>query len=123
MKISKDLEWLIPFVDEVSHLVPLYRLQSIKGYKQQWNKGVASYGGTHTADGESFVITLHTHAYVKSKKRHEPEAKGLIIDTLAHELAHLVHWEHSWEHFNLQVRILHAWVNIVREKDMKLWPN
>lgn len=123
MKISKDLRWIEPFLAQVHHLVPLYKLESIRGYKQRWNRNVASFGGTHTADGDVFNITLHTHVYNKRTNRHEPEAKGLVVDTLAHELAHLVHWEHSWEHFNLQVRILQAWIDIVRIQDMKLWPN
>lgn len=122
MLIAKDLSWLFPFIDEVDHLVPLDKLTSIRGYKQQWNKQVASYGGTHS-DGEVYNITLLTHVYSKTRKRHEPEAMGLIIDTLAHELAHLVFWEHGWEHFRLQVRILQCWVDLVREQDLKLWPN
>lgn len=123
MKLSKELTWIAPFLEEVLHLIPLERLTDVRGYRQRRDRNIGSYGGTHTADMLTYNITLLTHEWNKKKKKHVLVQEGMVLDTLAHELAHIVYWEHSWEHFNLQVRILHAWINVVREKDMKLWTN
>lgn len=123
MKLSKDLFWVQPFLNEVGHLVPLERLTGLTGYKQRPGRNIGSYGGTHTHDLQEYNITLLTHEWNVRKQKHVTAQDGMVLDTLAHELAHLVFWEHSWEHFALQVKILKCWVRIVKNMDMKLWQN
>lgn len=122
MKISKDLEWVLPFVEAADGLIDLSKITKIKGYKQIPNKEVRTEGCTHYKNGK-FVITIKTHNYSKDKEEYKEEHKGLLLDTLAYELAH-IHphcFDHSVDHFAMQVKILQRFVKVLKKTQIELW--
>jgi len=42
-----------------------------------------------------------------------------VLITLAHELAHLKHWEHTPEHFKLQTQILARFAKVLKDLGIK----
>lgn len=97
MKYSKDLEWLEPLVESVSDLVPLHDLVSIKGYRVHLGKHEGIWGRAIATSTGKVKISLRTHSHNHTRK-YEALTVEIILLTLAHELAHLVHWnEHNQE--------------------------
>lgn len=107
IKLSKNIEWLRPFVNSVAHMVPLDKLKSIKGYRVQKNMEENQDGSLIKYGGKYFMTIRIQNVPKPPKDMHYKNIRyANLLDTLAHELAHLVHWEHTAEHFRLQAQIL-----------------
>jgi len=122
VKISNELQWMLPFVEATEGLIDLSKITKIKGYKQIPSKEVQTEGCTHYKNGK-FLITIKTHNYSKEKEKYKEEYKGLLLDTLAHELAH-IHpncFDHGYEHFAMQVKILQRFVKVLKKTQIELW--
>lgn len=104
IKYSKNVAWLQPFVDGVGHLVPVDKLTAVKGYQVGRGLKTHSWGSTITDTGRKFRINLLLREWFD--RQEVTLTIEMILLTLAHELAHLVHWEHCPEHFKLQAKIL-----------------
>ena len=106
---SKNLIWLEPFVNAVKHKIPLEKLKSIKGYRIPMSKEERS-SGMCTALRGFYSITLLTHVQDRdtktSKKFYRTKTIEDLLATLAHELTHLVEWEHTAEFAKLYGYIL-----------------
>jgi hypothetical protein len=99
---AKNLFWVHPFVAAAAPLVPLHLLTSITGYKTK-GKGQDYTQGWTLREGHKYRISIATH--VKSNKHHIERSVGSILEVLSHELAHLSEWEHTAEHWILELRI------------------
>ena len=112
MIIAKELEWTREYIESVTHLLPhlknLKRINTRKASKKfiQWCHGVC----TKYYNGKNFRITLYTNAM--SIKKIKPlninivqYSKMEMLMTLAHELAHLEHWNHTPDHKSLECTI------------------
>ena len=107
MKITKELEWVKDYLDKIEHLVPkvkhLKKISSKRGNKERWQHchGLITY-----FDKKSYRITLYlTYHDLPSDKIKQYSTLDLL-QYLAHELAHLVHWDHTPEHKILECEIL-----------------
>lgn len=120
IKLSKDIEWLRPFIDITRYLVDLKKLTHIKSYRVRPGLNELAYGMTHYSKNK-FYITIRTTKWSKSKKQYLELDKGHIIDTLAHELSHLECWEHDIDHFDLQTRIMRLYIPLLRKYKVNLW--
>lgn len=123
IKFSKDLEWLIPFVASVYHIIPLHKIKSIKSYKVQKGLSEQSYGSTIKGDKYS-TINLRVYSYNDNAKKYRSETISIILDTLAHELSHVKQsnkdfGKHDYKHFRLQSLILFTFSGILEEMGIK----
>lgn len=114
IKYSKNLLWLKPFVECAGKHVPINRLKYIRGYKLPLNKDPKAFATLATLPGGYFQMNIRTNTVdVKTLKngtfkpvKHREMYLAVMLDTLAHELAHIKHWDHSPEHFILQSKIM-----------------
>jgi len=116
-KYNDSTRWLEPFVDAVAHLVPIERLNAIKGYKVLKNKEPSQQGQIiMDLASRRFVITIKALKYNKESKCYKNEYIGTVLETLAHELAHTKFWEHDTNHWKLQASIQSEFGNVL-ERD------
>ena len=102
-KFSKELVWLKPFIESVDHLISTDKIKSVKGFRVPFNKEQNVLGRTTKYLGK-YTITLLT--YQQRFDEHVPELIENILITLAHELAHLRHWDkHDADFANLFAEI------------------
>lgn len=117
VKLSKNLDWLFPFLVSVEHLVPLHKLKNIRSYSVKNGLEEQAYGSiVRSRNNKSFSINLKTTINERKNKRKEPKPEFVarILETLAHELSHLVVWEHTSEHFALQAVILYEFAQVLK---------
>jgi hypothetical protein len=107
MIIVKKLEWMRDYVEAVAHLLPkirqLKKISSKTGNKERYQHchGLITY-----FDKKSFRITLYvTFHDVLADKIVEYSTIDLL-QYLAHELAHLEHWDHTPSHKQLECIIM-----------------
>lgn len=103
MVIVKELEWMRDYIDNVSHLLPkikqLKKISSKKGNKERWQHchGLITY-----FDKKSFRITLYLTYHDILTDKIENYSTIDLLQYLAHELAHLEHWDHTPQHKQLE---------------------
>jgi WLM domain len=113
-KYNNYVKWLVPFTEAVAHIVPTDRLDAVKGYKVLKNKEIAQQGQIIMDNStRRFVITLLTEIYSKSSKDYLEDYIETILDTYAHELAHMVHWEHTVAHWRLKCTIQNEFASVL----------
>ena len=128
-KISKDLEWLDEYLYLASTVVPkikklkaqietlkklrktIKKLKRIKKISPREGKICRIYGAlTHQTDGY-YTMTLYVKynsiisLNPKPKFRTKVFSKVDILSTFAHELAHLMHWDHTPQHKMLEAKL------------------
>lgn len=101
MKLSKDLEWMRPYVEIASTMIP--RIGRLKGiYKLGVKKKIRNrvYGVCHVYPNGDASIYLYTEynsikrlfpTPILAKERYNTVQ---LLTVLAHELAHLRYWDH-----------------------------
>ena len=101
IKISKSLIWVEKYLKRSKGRMPALILpKKIRSYKPSVGKKLRSLGGCCKADK---TVTLATHydewIRVKSKKIKKllPLSQVEILQTLAHEIAHLEYDHHGYE--------------------------
>lgn len=100
-KISPVLGWLERYLRKTKKKMPgLTMPLRIRSWRHTPRKEQRTWG---TCDQQSKTITLATHKiiYIRGKKRFKRKAVALsrkeILQTFAHELAHLRHDDHTYE--------------------------
>jgi hypothetical protein len=107
MIIVKKLEWFRPYIKSIEHLVPkikkLKRISAKSGDKYRWQHahGIISY-----FNDKSFRMTFYTTYHNMVIDKIQPYSTIDLLQYLAHELAHLEHWEHTTSHKHLEVTIM-----------------
>lgn len=115
IKYSKDLEWLKPFVDSAHKLVNLDAIKSIRSYKVKAGLKEQTYGSIiKTVNGEC-RININPYVWNKKKKKYIGETMSVVLDTLAHELSHIKHFNHNYKHFRTQSLILLKFSGIIKK--------
>ena len=114
IKFSKNVEWLQPFTATLANLIPLKKLTRVKGYRVPLNnqdqvEGCCSTGDNHKSHTITLKIFKHDKKTLGHQKfkafRHTRSYVSDILETYAHELAHIKHWEHTPSHWRLQAQI------------------
>lgn len=117
MEIAKELEWLRPFVESVHGIVPVRSVIRIVGYKVPLSKEEQVSGMcSRFDDGSGYAISLLTHVRYTHPKRkrgpgkpkhyYEKMESGQLLETLAHELAHVGGLEHDRGHWDRMSQIM-----------------
>jgi hypothetical protein len=101
--VVKELEWMEDYIDLVKHMLPkikqLKKISAMKGNKERWQHchGLITY-----YDKKSFRITLYTTYHSMMHDTIKPYSTIDLLQYLAHELAHLEHWDHTPDHKQLE---------------------
>lgn len=112
IKISRPLLWLRPYLEEISLLIPkLNKVKQIKGRTPSIKYVQHSQAHIICDENGFYKITLNYCFYFLEKIRPPVRRKFFytkvdILRHLAHELAHLIEWNHSPEHLYLEARYL-----------------
>lgn len=91
------------YIDNVTHLLPklkqLKKISSKKGNKERWQHchGLITY-----FDKKSFRITLYLTYHDMPTDKIKNYSTIDLLQYLAHELAHLEHWDHTPQHKQLE---------------------
>lgn len=115
LKFSSDFDWFRPYVKKVKHIVPLEQLEkiiSVRPRTDQIQHGYAQLVTEYHGNGhvKRRYISINTH-YCKLmslkplKRKALPFSKIDLLESLAHELAHLTHHDHTPDHKKLECRI------------------
>jgi hypothetical protein len=111
MIIVKKLEWVRSYVEVVSHLLPkikqLKKISSKTGNRERFQHchGLITY-----FDKKSFRITLYVTWHDTVKDKIVDYSTIDLLQYLAHELAHLEHWDHTPSHKHLECVIMSAFM-------------
>lgn len=111
MIIVKKLEWMRGYVEVVSHLLPkikqLKKISSKTGNKERFQHchGLITY-----FDKKSFRITLYVTYHDTLTDTIVDYSTLDLLQYLAHELAHLEHWDHTPSHKHLECVIMSAFM-------------
>lgn len=112
IKISKELEWIRPYLKKVNHLAPIGRVPKIiavKASKDKLHNFTALICGDDNSE-EIYYISMYLYVYRTKRIKPFARQKSIyskigLLECLAHELSHLIHWEHTVEHKRLENRI------------------
>lgn len=114
---SNDLEWFRPYVQKVKNIVPIHQLEKIVSYKprldQVHHQHAQLLKETWEEDGvvkkrKYISINLYfvkVSSFKPLRRKIGPFSKIDLLELLAHELAHLTHWEHTPSHKALEARL------------------
>jgi hypothetical protein len=114
---TPSVKWLEPFIESVSSLIPLERLKRVIGYKVRARLSTTQQAQIikHLPNG-IIVITLRIAKWNHTTNKHEKECIGTILEALAHELSHVLFWEHTPEHFELQSKIQIKFAKVLKKQ-------
>jgi hypothetical protein len=108
MKFLKksEVKWLLPYLEAVTDLTNLDKLKEIRF--STYRKGFPSYHGLiETATfKKDYIITVRVYAPLNRTKPITKLNQETVLCNLAHELAHLTHWnDYTVERFLLETEI------------------
>lgn len=118
IKVSNDLAWLLPFIRELYHHSPdiVGKIKEIRSYKVSLEKEIQNLGSSRRI-GKYYSIWLLSHWNCKG--RYVKRYMGSILEVLAHELAHLVCWEHTGTHFIAQAYFIYVFGRVMEKLKIK----
>lgn len=127
IKYGSKVAWMKDYVKAAASTVDLSRLREIKGYQVPLDKlPVSSASIIKDPGGWCNIlirITKPEYANMGNGKfkaiKQLPEDFAFLLDSLAHELAHLEHWEHTPAHLKLQAQILVKFAEVAERKGVK----
>lgn len=109
-KLDHKLLWLQPYLKAISNDIDLTKIKAIKGYVVVWKNPTCE--GKAVKEGKYFTITM------KLNRANLPEPNFLyeILHTLAHELAHVKHMDHSPEHLKFTAKLLQKFATVLKRQ-------
>lgn len=120
----KTVAWLEPFLYATAGLIPISKIKVVKGFSVPYSVGFEVTGASCSTDTHrSYTISIRTHSQMFkrnangtfSPKRHRRRYIYDILGDFAHELAHVVHWEHTLEHWLLECKLQRRFISKLRE--------
>lgn len=123
-KYTKNVQWLEDYVNSIYDLVPIEQIKRVVGYKVKLGLKENQEALIRVANsrGTKFIISikLYEQGLVKGKLRHIPLTYSYILDGLAHECAHLIHFQdHDAAHLKLQAQILKRFAAVMKKKNVQ----
>jgi hypothetical protein len=116
VQIVKEYEWMRDYIDSIKHLLPnIKRLKKIslkKGNKERWQHchGLITY-----MDGNSYRITLYRNYHDLPSDKIKAYSTIDLLQYLAHELAHLEHWDHTPDHKQLECILMQIFMTKLKQ--------
>lgn len=114
MYISKKFKWTKSFIDEVVPMFPkLKKVKKLNVVRSSFTTRDRFYGQITETDNKFNITIRHVYQYIDFYPLSitlKPLSKIDILATLAHELAHVYHWNHSPEHKLLENQILNIFM-------------
>lgn len=119
-KFSKGVAWLEPFYKEVEHFLPKRKkIIAVKGYsRREGQNGSLGCALTDSKERE-YTITLQAWTIIYSGKR-VPYMAYYMLEVFAHEIAHVVHWDHEHKHMELSSKILRKFARKAKRDKLSL---
>jgi hypothetical protein len=93
------MEWALPFVYASQSKFDISKIVTLRGYALKPKQHPHSYGTCLRSKGKYDVVICLGHT-------NKLYPVSLILEALAHELAHLVYWEHEPAHLSLTAEIV-----------------
>lgn len=104
VKVSPRLQWVLPYIKKAKARMPTLILPTqIRSFKPTSSRIMRVLGNVYF-ETRIIVIATHTQQTYKTAKGHVRVKKIIaiprteILDTLAHELAHMRYPDHDYEH-------------------------
>jgi hypothetical protein len=116
MKIANKLAWMTPYIyvgiECLKSNKPLLRV----GTWSHTNimKGLGAHASIHIRP-KGFNIYLHTLHKDADDEEARPYTRIEMLTYLAHELAHIDHWEHTTAHKKLELKILNVFMTMLKQ--------
>jgi hypothetical protein len=116
MNIVKEYEWMSDYIDSVSHLLPkikkLKKISLKKGNRERWQHchGLITYHNK-----QDYRITLYRTYHDMISDKIKPYTTIDLLQYLAHELAHLEHWDHTPDHKHLECILMSAFMTRLKQ--------
>lgn len=115
MKFYANVRFLEPYVKAAKGLAPIHKLVVVKGYSVPLDKESLSDGSLGRDDARRYALRIRLYGAQTrkiekpknsfQKTRHDRLCWEHVLWTLAHELAHLKHWDHTADHAILTGKI------------------
>jgi len=111
MYLSKKLEWLLPYINDIKPLFPkIRRVKKISHMRTNTSQRNRAEAEIRPLDNEYFNIAIRSqYQYITFSPFSVVLKDYSKVDTLialAHEFSHLYHWTHTPEHKILEIQIL-----------------
>lgn len=103
MKLSRDLQWLRPYLRLASPMIPnMKKLEAVKKLSARKDTIPRIHGSTLKCHKGKYTINIYTHynsvaSLCPAKLIKKKYTKIDMLITLAHELAHMRYWNHTPE--------------------------
>lgn len=116
-----ELQWLEPYYEKVKHKLGNRKL--IKVYYIPLQKGkisrISGICGRHIGTNQ-YDIGLYNQYWKTQRLRplsriRKPLSTLDILHTFAHELAHMVHWDHTPDHKRLECQLMMMFMTMAKK--------
>lgn len=106
-----ELQWLEPYYERVKHKLGNNNLTRVYAVPLQQDKVSRFLGKCSTYDDKNYEICLYTEYWMIQKLYPLVRVRRRlttmdILHSFAHELSHMVHWDHTPERMKLECRIM-----------------
>lgn len=122
-KMTKNVMWLKPYIMSVKHLVPINKISKVCGYSVPLHKAEVQDAAIVYPSGKKkavISIRMTNNDYINEKQLRPYYAQ--VLNHLAHEMAHLKHFDHSPKHLELEARIMLKFAKVAAKLGVKdLW--
>ena len=124
MKVSENMLWSLPFIHAAGDLVPLSHVKEVCGYslgkpRSPWEQPDYALCVKH---GKKYAVRIRLTGWEDSRQKkpvRRPLYMAVVLDSLAHELAHVVHWEHTPQHLALQSDLMKRFAVIAEREGVQ----
>lgn len=113
MRISPKFEWMRQYVElGLTYLPEDVILERLGAWAYGTSRGLNVHAAAfQNRNGSPYRIWMHTH-YDSDK----PYSKIDLLATLAHEMAHMVHWKHTTKHKKLEAKMLSSMMTLLNKE-------
>lgn len=128
-KFTKELEWLKPFYNEAKGLIPESKnIVRIASYKVPLHKDIMTEASClKYENNRTYNINLlscnHLHMSIDKELKiaYHQRARTVsdILVCFAHELAHVIEWEHTPRHWELEHKIALKFTKVLKKQNYK----
>lgn len=120
LKLKLDLKWLQPYLEAVEHLIRMDKISEIRLIK--YGTALPSYHGLieKVSNNRKYRITLRVYDNAQDRFPISPLDQENILNTLAHELAHVgpnEDWldDYTVERFVLETKIYRIFGSVLKK--------